>query len=178
MPTIPVAPGLRLVDLQPEDADELFALTDANRAYLRRWLPWLDLTRGVAATETFIDFARREARAGTALQCAIWEQQVIVGMCGFNQIDRVNRSATIGYWLAADTQGRGVMTRCVTALTLHGFTGLGLHRAVVAIAEGNARSEAVALRCGFAFEGVARDAEWLYDRYVNHRVFARLRTDA
>lgn len=177
MATIPVAPGLRLVDLQPEDAEELFALTDANRAYLRRWLPWLDQTRGVAATETFIAHVGRECRAGTARHFAIWEQQVIVGMCGFNQIDAINRSAVIGYWLAADVQGRGVMTRCVTALSSFGFTKLGLHRVVIACAEGNAPSEAVALRCGFCFEGIARDAEWLYDHYVNHRVHARLRTD-
>ena len=29
--------------LREDDAAELFALTDANRAYLRRWLPWVDL---------------------------------------------------------------------------------------------------------------------------------------
>lgn len=178
MPTIPVAPGLRLVDLQLEDADELFSLTDVNRAYLRRWLPWLDHTRGVAATETFIRFATREASGGTARHFAIWEQQAIVGMCGYNHIDTVNRNATIGYWLAAEAQGQGIMTRCVTALASFGFTKLDLHRQVIACAEDNRRSESVALRCGFVFEGVARDAEWLYDRFVNHRVHARLRTDA
>ncbi len=177
MLTIPVAPGLRLAQLQSEDAEELFALTDANRAYLRRWLPWLDQTRGVSATESFIAFAGREAQAGTGYHLAIWEQQEIVGMCGFNFIDRLNRSATIGYWLAADAQGRGIMTRSVAALYSYGFASLGLHRLVIACAEENASSEAVALRSGFVFEGVARDAEWLYNHYVNHRVFARLRTD-
>lgn len=178
MITLPVAPGLRLAQLQSEDADELFALTDVNRAHLRRWLPWLDRTRGVAATADFIAFTEREARAGAALHCAIIEQAMIVGVCGLNRIDAANRCAHIGYWLAADAQGRGLMTQCVTALADHGFRTLHLHRLVIACAESNQASAAVATRCGFQFEGVARDAEWLYDHFVNHRIYARLRTDA
>jgi ribosomal-protein-serine acetyltransferase len=44
--------ALRL--LQPTDADELFRLTDSNRAYLRTWLPWLDSTTSVVNTQDFI----------------------------------------------------------------------------------------------------------------------------
>jgi Fe-Mn family superoxide dismutase len=43
--------------------------------------------------------------------------------------------------------------------------------------ECNLASAAVAARCGFRFEGVARDADWLYDHFVHHRLFSRLRTD-
>lgn len=178
MAFIPVTAGLRLADLQLEDAEELFALIDQNRAYLRRWLPWLDQTRGVAATEAFIKFYGQEAQAGTGLQMVIWEQQFMVGVCGFNYIDKANRSATIGYWLSADAQGQGTMTRCITALSLFGFAKLELHRLVIACAEDNRPSQAVAERCRFQFEGVARDAEWLYDHYVNHRLYALLRSDA
>ncbi|HCN90062.1 MAG TPA: RimJ/RimL family protein N-acetyltransferase, partial [Oxalobacteraceae bacterium] len=28
--------------LEPEHAEELFALSDSNRSFLRRFLPWLD----------------------------------------------------------------------------------------------------------------------------------------
>lgn len=178
MITIPVAVALRLVQLQPDDAEELFLLTDANRAHLRRWLPWLDQTRVPAATVHFIDFTRAAAAAGTGLHCAIFEQDVMVGVCGYNRIDPVNRCAHIGYWLAADAQGRGIMSRCVAALASYGFVRHELHRQVIACAEENRASAAVAERCGFRFEGVARDAEWLYDRYLSHRIYARLRTDA
>lgn len=175
--TLPVAPGLSLAALQPDDAEELFALVDANRAHLRRWLPWLDQNRVPAASVNFIDYARREAEAGTGLHLAVVEQMRLLGMCGFHQIDAHNRSARIGYWLAEEATGRGVMTRCATALASYGFARLDLHRQVIACAEENAASAAVAERCGFRLEGVARDAEWLYDHYVSHRVYARLRTD-
>ena len=178
MITIPVAAGLRLVQLQEEDAEELFALTDANRAHLRHWLPWLDQNRVIAATIQFIAFTQREAEAGTGLHLGIFEQNMIVGVCGYNRIEAQNRCAHIGYWLAADTQGRGVMSRSVAALASYGFAVRDLHRQVIACATENRASAAIAERCGFKFEGVARDAEWLYDHFVDHRIYARLRTDA
>lgn len=178
MITLPVDAGLRLAQVQLDDAEELFALVEANRAHLRRWLPWLDQNRVPAATRRFIEFAQREAEAGTGLHCAIFEQNVLIGLCGYNRIDAANRAGHIGYWLAAEAQGRGVMSRCVAALSLYGFAKRGLHRQVIACAEENLASAAVAERCGFRLEGVARDAEWLYDHYVSHRIYSRLRTDA
>lgn len=178
MITIPVASGLRLAQLQTDDAEELFALTDANRAQLRRWLPWLDQNRVPAATIQFIAFTRREAEAGTGLYLGIFEQNILVGVCGYNRIEGQNRCAHIGYWLAAETQGRGVMSRCVAALASYGFTVRGLNRQVIACAKENQASAAVAERCGFKFEGVAREAEWLYDHFVDHRIYSRLRSDA
>lgn len=178
MLALPVDAGLRLAQLQLDDVEELFALTDANRAHLRRWLPWLDQTRVPAATLHFIEFTQREAAASAGLHCGIYEQNILVGVCGYNRIDAPNRSAHIGYWLAAEAQGRYIMSRCVAALASYGFAKKNLHRQVIACAEENTASAAVAERCGFRFEGVARDAEWLYDHYVNHRVYARLRTDA
>ena len=42
MQPIEVSEQLALRPLELRDADELFELTDRNRAYLRHWLPWLD----------------------------------------------------------------------------------------------------------------------------------------
>ena len=41
----------------------------------------------------------------------------------------------------------------------------------------NARSAAVPIRLGFTEEGTVREAEWLYDRWVDLRVFGLLRQD-
>ena len=43
-----------LRQLTADDTKELFSVIDANRAYLRRWLPWLDRTRSVEDTRQFI----------------------------------------------------------------------------------------------------------------------------
>ena len=177
MLTISVDLSLTLRQLEPDDAEELFALTDANRKYLRAWLPWLDQTRVVAATAGFIEFTRRAAEAGTGLHCAIVEHGAIVGVCGYNQIERSNRCGWIGYWLAEAAVGRGVMSRSVAALASYGFVKCDLNRQVIACATENRLSAAVAERCGFKFEGIARESEWLYDHFVDHRVYSRLRSD-
>ena len=89
----------------------------------------------------------------------------------------MNRRTAIGYWLAAGTQGRGVMSRAVRALTAHGFVALGLHRLEIRAATDNRRSRAVAERSGYHFEGICRGAEWLHERFVDHAVYGALATD-
>ena len=42
------------------DAEELFLLVDENRAYLRKWLPWLDHNKTVDDTREFIKTSLRD----------------------------------------------------------------------------------------------------------------------
>lgn len=165
--TIPVSDSVVLRQPLPEDAEELHALVDANRDFLRQWLPWLDASRDISATRAFIENALREAEAGTGLDLTIWVDGRIAGVTGYNSIHGANRTGVIGYWLGAAYNGRGIMTASVRALTAHGFTTLDLNRQHISAATGNLRSRAVAERAGYRVEGVRREAEWLYDHYVD-----------
>lgn len=158
--------------LQIADAPELFALTDANRAYLRQWLPWLDATKEIADTQSFIESTLRQFANNEALVAAICYDRSIVGTIGFNQIDWQHRSGYIGYWLAESHCGRGMMTTSCQALIGYAFTTLQLNRLVIACATENQRSRAIPERLGFTHEGIEFNAEWLYDRYVNHEIYA------
>jgi ribosomal-protein-serine acetyltransferase len=80
----------------------------------------------------------------------------------------------IGYWLAEDQQGNGVMTRACRALVSYGFDTLQLHRVEIRCATGNERSCAIPKRLGFEHEGILREAEWLYDHYVDLHLFSIL----
>jgi RimJ/RimL family protein N-acetyltransferase len=55
-----VSDRLELRLLQMSDADELFAQVDANRAYLRQWLPWLDTTKALTDTQEFIRYTLQQ----------------------------------------------------------------------------------------------------------------------
>jgi ribosomal-protein-serine acetyltransferase len=157
----------------PEDAEELFALTEANRARLREWLPWLDHCTAVEHTRANIESTLRQAEVGMGLAVCLWYRGRIAGVGGYNIIDRANRAAQIGYWLGAEFEGRGLMTRANRVLIAHGFTALGLERQSIAAATGNVRSRAVAERLGFVLEGVLRAAERLYGRSVDHALYAQ-----
>ncbi len=177
MVVIPVTPTLLLRQIELDDAEELFEVTTRNREHLREWLPWVDQTRVVASTVAFIKHTRQVASAGTGLHCVVIEHGQIVGTVSYNRIEAAHRRACIGYWLAREAGGRGVMTRAVSAFVHHGFARLGLNRQVICCATGNHASAAIAERCGFRFEGILREAELIRDRFVDHRIHSRLRAE-
>lgn len=68
------------------------------------------------------------------------------------------RSAEIGYWIDADFEGKGLVTRTATALLDHAFSALSLHRVTLGTDATNLRSRALAHRLGFTQQGLSRQA--------------------
>jgi ribosomal-protein-serine acetyltransferase len=166
--------GLELRPLNLRDAGAVFALVEANRERLRRWLPWPDANRSALDSRAFILRVRAQARLGTALSFGLWWKDQLVGIAGFVWIDTSNRSAAIGYWLAREAEGRGLMSAAVAALLRHGFRTLKLNRIEVRAGVRNRRSRAIPERLGFRHEGTLRQAERLADRFVDHAVYGLL----
>ncbi|MEZ4406851.1 MAG: GNAT family protein [Polyangiales bacterium] len=163
--------GLDLGLLEPRHASLLFSVVDANRAHLRRWLPWVDGTRSVHDSVVFIQATLDQYARSQSLSVGLFAGEALVGMAGYHAIDWGNRRTALGYWLAEGHQGHGYMTRAVRALTSHAFYALGLHRMEIRAAVENQRSRKVAERSGYRAEGVCRGAEWLHDRFVDHAVY-------
>ncbi len=166
--------GLRLAVRTEAEAEENFRLVAKNDAHLRPWLPWLDRCATVDAMRGRIVAWAEEAAKGESLQLSIRLEGELVGAIGYNTISNFNRTGTIGYWLSEHVRARGLMSRAVQGLVGYGFDDLGMNRQVIAAATGNHASRRVAERLGFRFEGVAREAEWIYGRKVDHAVYALL----
>ncbi|GEL77266.1 GNAT family N-acetyltransferase [Tenuibacillus multivorans] len=164
--------SLRLID--NGDAEEIFQLTDNSRDHLRVWLSWVDGTKEVSDTKGFIDFSKKLYANSTGMTAVILYHGDIAGLISFNKLDWQNKIAHIGYWLAQEFTGKGIMTRAARAMTDYAFSGLNMHKAEIRAAENNAGSRAVPKRLGFVEEGRIRSAEWLYDRYVDHIVYGML----
>jgi ribosomal-protein-serine acetyltransferase len=98
-------------------------------------------------------------------------------MVSFNSIEKLNRCATMGYWLANFQTGRGLMTAAVKALIDWGFQNVELNRIQARVATANQPSQAVCDRSGLKKEGVLRQAEWLYDHYVDLTMNSVLRSE-
>lgn len=172
-----LSPDISLELLEPRHAEALYALVDANRAHLREWLPWVDATRSVTDVREYIEGSRRQLAENNGFQTAIRVGDELAGMIGQHGIDWNNRATSLGYWLAEHLQGQGIMTRACRAHIEHAFGALNLHRIEIRCAVGNTKSRAIPERLGFRSEGIARDAEWLYDHYVDLVVYGLLVTE-
>ncbi len=168
------------IELRPAaaaDCAKLSAAIDRNRARLRQWLPWVNDTFHAGDLRQFLQQKEIENAARASLTTNIWLRGEICGAIGLHAIDRRHRNTSIGYWLDEAYGGRGIMTRSCRALVTEGFRRYGLHRIEIRCATGNTRSTAIPRRLGFVQEGILREAEWLYDHWVDLRVFSMLEQD-
>ena len=161
----PIADDTELRLLEERHAEELFAQVERNRAYLREWLPWLDVTTTLDDERAFIRTSLQGFAEGKAVEFGIWHQGRIVGGIGLHFIDEVNHSGEIGYWVSEDRQGKGLVTRACVAVLEHAFHELALNRVVIRVDVDNTRSRAIPVRLGFTQEGVTRQSDWLYTRF-------------
>ena len=167
--------SLRLLEARHDAA--LFALVDTHRKYLRQWMAWLDNTKSVEDIAQFTMEKRQQFAYNDSFVAGIWVGGELCGVVGHNHISWANRACTLGYWLAADKQGRGIMTRSCRALIEYSFAELELNRVEIRCASENAPSRAIPRRLGFTHEGTIRQAEWLYDRFVDHEIYGMLKSD-
>jgi ribosomal-protein-serine acetyltransferase len=161
MPRFELSDGVQLRSLTEADVKELYALIEANRSYLAPWMPWA-AGQTAAGTAEFVRKSIKQEADDDGFQVAVIVDGAIAGVLG-HEVDRENRTTTIGYWLAEDQQGRGLMTAAVKRLLEHAFDELRLNRVGIEVAPNNPRSRALAERLGFREEGVLREAERFAD---------------
>jgi len=166
---------LELALYERDDVEALHALIVAHRPHLAAWMPWAQAPT-VEATHGFVEGRALAAIAGAeGFEAGIWWRGRLVGSIGLHGVQAAPLRGSIGYWLAADVQGRGVVTRSVRALIDKAFHDLGFERLDVRADVDNARSRAVPERLGFTFEGVLRRAAFDGRRFADHAVYGLLR---
>lgn len=169
-----IGPGAELRILEKRHAEPLFSLFDRNRAHLRRWLPFVDSSTTVGDSQKFIEAGLRQFADNNGFHAGIWIDGQIAGCIGFHAISWHNRKTSIGYWIGEEFQGRGLVTAACRAFVDHAITELKLNRVEIGCATENRKSRAIPERLGFKSEGISRDAEWLYDQFVDHQVYSML----
>jgi ribosomal-protein-serine acetyltransferase len=175
--SLKLATDLELRLLEERHAEELFEVVDQNRLYLRQWLPWLDTNTSPADTRIYIKGALDQFINNVGLIAGIWYQNQIIGVIGYNTLDWQNRIAQVGYWLDAGFQGKGIVTVACQSLIDYAFKELELNRVEIHCAIGNKKSRAIPQRLGFTQEGIVRQAEWLYDHFVDHIIYGVLASE-
>lgn len=159
----------------PQFAQELFDLTDKNRQFLKKWLPWIDSVEKPSDTQKFIELQLSKFSKGEVVHQTILYKEKIAGVLGFNLIDQINQIGYLGYWLGEEYNGLGIMTKSVQDLINQGFQYWNLQRIDIRCAVNNTKSRAIPERLGFKNEGIIRRAEKVYDIFYDHVIYGLLK---
>jgi ribosomal-protein-alanine N-acetyltransferase len=162
-----------------DDAPVLAALLRANRDFLAPWDPkrpeayFTDDGQRQVITELL-----RQRAAGLTLPHLIIDDGHVVGRIVLSGIARGPfQSASLGYWVAADANGRGVATAAVARICRLAFDDLGLHRIEAGTLPHNVASQRVLTRNGFQRFGLAPRYLNIAGRWQDHILFQRLSDD-
>jgi ribosomal-protein-alanine N-acetyltransferase len=159
------------------DVDEFTAAVAANRAHTEPWEPIHAEAHYTRAGQA--ETLRRDVEAweiGTGYAFAILDrerQDRIIGRIALgNVVHGAWRNATLGYWVAAQTGGRGHGTAAARLICAFAFEHAGLHRVQPAVIPRNIRSIRVVEKAGFRHEGRALRYLNIAGRWEDHEIFA------
>jgi ribosomal-protein-serine acetyltransferase len=158
------------------DADEMFALIAANRTYLARWLPWAP-DHTVKKEREWVEGRIQANVDGTGSPPLLIYQGAMVGLTGVTSKDPLNKSCTLGYFLAEAYQGRGIVTRACRGVLSYAFDTLGMNGVQISANPENTRSLAIPRRLGFVYEGNVREVELLNGRFQDSVSYSMLASE-
>lgn len=104
----------------------------------------------------------------------------VIGCISF-EADRFRpkaRSKELGYNLAENYWGKGIMTEAAKEVMRFGFEELDLEIISICTSEKNLRSQSVIKKCGFIYEGTIRKTYKIYDGTLrDSRVYSILKNE-
>jgi ribosomal-protein-serine acetyltransferase len=167
--------SLRLTHVS--DSEEVFGVIDSSREQLKKGLSWVDLVKSPRDCKYSAYKAMHQYASNNGFQCNVIYKNKIVGKIGLHGIEWSDKSTSIGYWLAEDYQGRGIMTTCCKCLLNMVFDNLKLNAVYIYVAEDNNKSRAIPERLNFKQHGLKKNAQILSGNYVNHIQYVMTRKD-
>lgn len=168
-----------LTPVDPADGPELWEVVESSRQHLAAWLPWVPFNNTQVASQRYAETCSADWDSGRAVRLGIRDRthHRLLGIVGLDNCIHIHKSCDLGYWLRADATGRGLMTEAASLVLGFAFAELTLHRVRCSAATENHKSLSVIRRLGFQFEGIARQAEYVENRWLDHAVFSLLTTD-
>ncbi|CAN5360712.1 GNAT family N-acetyltransferase [soil metagenome] len=162
----------RLVTL--DDAPVVAQLLQDNREFLAPWEPIRP--EGYATADGQREVIRTaldgHEQGSTLPHVIVDDSGHVVGRITLNGITRGPfQSCSLGYWLSASHNGRGLATAAVRDMMRVAFDELGLHRIQAGTLRHNVRSQRVLERNGFVRFGVAPAYLHIAGAWQDHILF-------
>ena len=148
-------PRLVLRCWEPDDAPLMKEAVDSSIEHLLPWMPWA--RDEPQSLDDKLELARRfrgEFDLGTQFVYGVFEpdESRVLGGSGLHPRGGEG-SLEIGYWIRADSIGKGLATEVAAVLTRVGFEKFGLERVDVQVDPDNERSMSIPRKLGFVEDG-------------------------
>ena len=168
-----ILPGIIARKFVAVDAPLIMATVNVNREYLRQWLPWLDGNTELGHFQKYIESCCLGYREASSFLVGLWDEDsgCHIGNFGFNRLHEDH--GEIGYWLAQNYTGRGIIHHALIWLQKYGRKKFQLSEVTIRAATANERSRKVAQQLGFELLRIIPNNEWLYDHYVDHAEYCK-----
>lgn len=176
--TIKVDAEIELQQLVLSDSRAIFELISSQREYLGKWLPFVEYTKVITDTESFVGAVVNAPPDRFEYVFTIRKGGEVVGLIGFKDSDKQNKRTEIGYWLSENHQKQGIVTKSVAKLCDFAFHEQGINRIQIKCAVNNTSSINIPKRLRFKFEGIERQGELLSgDIFTDLLVYSKLKSD-
>ena len=172
------------VTLRPPQYSDWKAWADErkkNKLYLQPWEPLWSINE--LERSSFVKRVRmfeRLSHNDQAYSFLIYksDNEDFIGEVNISNVQRgIIQSCTIGYWIAKDCEGKGMMSESLELVKEFIFNELKLHRIEAACLPHNMPSLKVLLKNGFIKEGTARKLLKINDKWQDHTVLSFILDD-
>lgn len=162
--------------VQEQHYHSIYKLLDNNREHIHAQLPIP--IESAEVTRDFTLWTKKLFAEKGDLHCHIFYDGQPAGMIGLHhQHQGTLRFWEIGYWLAEEFTGKGIITRAAKTMTDYVFTELNSERVIIRTSTTNDKSAAVAERLGYQLEGILRKSAVYNAQAMDMRLYAILRDE-
>lgn len=155
-------------------AEEMFSVIDRNRNQLAEFLPWPDKIKTVKDQLSYIRMSNESWKQKALFDFGIYQlsDQKFIGNIGVHSIEWRHSRCELGYWIAEEMSGRGLVTEAIRLLEAECFR-LGFHRIEIRCSSKNEKSAIVAIRNKYNLEGILKDEMIENGNFRDTYVFAK-----